>query len=137
MFRFADHRGADVQLNTGELRAPARRAPRTSFKTAGCTWRTVIQHHWKHHDHINILEVRAWLAYARLAARRGRKQGRRWAHILDSMVALSVLAKGRSSSRHLNAIVRRGNAVLLGTGLMPFYLWTASADNPADRPSRA
>ena len=126
-----------MQLSTGILRTQRPgHLPREPFDTSGRQWRTVIQYRWKHSDHINVLEVRAWLAYVRRAARRGRKQGKRWAHILDSMVALHVLAKGRSSSRHLNAVVRRGNAVLLATGLMPFYLWTASARNPADKPSR-
>ena len=57
--------------------------------------------------------------------------------MLDSMVAVHVLARGRSSSRHLNAVVRRGAAILLSLGLAPFYCWVASALNPADEPSRA
>ena len=95
----------------------------------------MLQFRWKRPDHINVLEVRAWAAYVRRKARRGR-QPARWAHLLDSMVALNVLAKGRSSSRHLNAEVRRGNAIVLAMGFMPFYIWVASADNPADEPSR-
>lgn len=48
----------------------------------------------------------------------------------------SALAKGRSSSKRLNKVVRKCNAHLLALDNYMFPLWTISRWNFADKPSR-
>lgn len=60
----------------------------------------------------------------------------RFVHFLDSQVALSVLVKGRSSSRILNRAVKRCSALTLAASLMPCYGYVGSKWNPSDIPSR-
>ena len=57
--------------------------------------------------------------------------------ILDSQAAISVLAKGRSSSQMLNKLLRRVAGLTIACELRLAYAWCASALNPADEPSRA
>ena len=57
-------------------------------------------------------------------------------HIVDSMVSAAVLAKGRSSSRVLNRVLRRINAVLLLTDLYVLPVWTLSGWIFSDAGSR-
>ena len=54
----------------------------------------------------------------------------------DSTVALLTLSKGRSSSPVLLRRTRGVAALLLATGIRPYYRYIPSALNPADRPSR-
>ena len=54
----------------------------------------------------------------------------------DNQPCLGALAKGRSSIWDLNVICRKAAAVCIATGMVPFWLWLASEDNPADGPSR-
>ena len=57
--------------------------------------------------------------------------------ILDSKVARSVLAKGRSSSRRLNRLCRRLMGLVVAADLYPLVLWSISRWNFADKSSRA
>ena len=57
-------------------------------------------------------------------------------HVVDSMVTSSVLAKGRSSSRVLNRILRRICALVLAADLYVLPLWTISGWNFSDSGSR-
>ena len=60
------------------------------------------------------------------------KHGRGIFHILDSLVAAGVLAKGRSSSKRLNRPARRAMAWLLAADRYVVPLWTISKWNFAD-----
>ena len=57
-------------------------------------------------------------------------------HLFDSQVALAVIAKGRSSSRVLNHVVSKINALTLAGSMMPGYAFIASEWNPSDAASR-
>eukprot|EP00971_Amphidinium_carterae_P195176 3873124-Amphidinium_carterae.1 len=85
--------------------------------------------------HINILELRAvFVLLQRLI-----KQGIHYCRLVllcDSLVAVSVLAKGRSSSRRLNFIVRRISALLLSYRITLDVVWVPTWANPSDAPSR-
>ncbi len=60
----------------------------------------------------------------------------RFLHVTDSQVVLAVMAKGRSSSKQLNWLLRRVAALNLVADVTPSYVFVSSADNPADAPSR-
>ena len=86
--------------------------------------------------HINNLEVTAFIDYLRARSRQAKKHHARFLVLLDSQVALAVLAKGRSSSRSINTLLLRAGALLSACGLLPFFGWTSSETMPADGPSR-
>ena len=98
-------------------------------------WREVRGWPWRRPQHINVLEARAILALIERWAREVPGPMRR--HILtDSQVCLFAFAKGRSSSRQLNWVLRRAAAAMLVSGCFPSYAYIRSEDNPADEPSR-
>ena len=55
---------------------------------------------------------------------------------MDSQVAISVAAKGRSSSKALNRVIKRINSFCLAADIHPFFVYVRSKLNPADAPSR-
>ena len=85
--------------------------------------------------HVNIQEARE-VAAEYLYRSEASLVPERFSNVVDSRVALGALAKGRSSSRFLNRVLRSNiGAVAIGRKL-GVNLWCASADNPADDPSR-
>ena len=56
--------------------------------------------------------------------------------VVDSQVLYFALGKGRSPSRRLNRILKRVTALALMTDTYLFPIWTLSAWNHADNPSR-
>ena len=56
--------------------------------------------------------------------------------LVDSMVALGALAKGRSSSPPLLRFCRQGAAVMMAMDIRPMLRYIPSGVNPADGPSR-
>ena len=60
----------------------------------------------------------------------------RFFHVFDSRVCSCVIAKGRSSSRVLNRILRRVASLLLASDAYALPLWTISAWNFSDSGSR-
>gem|GEM_PF-4462442 len=99
-------------------------------------WSTIVSSRWQDEEHINRLEARAvgtairWVLSSPLAI------GRRLLVVSDSQVVVGALAKGRSSSHSLLRVLRGVAALLLASGLRIHMRWVASADNPADGPSR-
>jgi hypothetical protein len=91
---------------------------------------------WKSKAHINELEVSSAITALRRRSRSAARHGERVLLILDSTVAVGVLAKGRSSSKRLNRLCRRAAAIVLAADQYPVYTWTISGWNFADRPSR-
>ena len=139
LMKAVDYRGAAVNL----ARAPAellsdvltkRGAPQLSFDPRGLSWRRSFAWKWKDKEHITILETRATFALHRNVARSSR--GMRYFVLPDNTPSMGALAKGRSCSRRLNAVLRRVGALLLAADLYPYYAWTASELQPADEDSR-
>ena len=56
--------------------------------------------------------------------------------LCDNTVTVFAIAKGRSSSRLLNAEVRKIAALCLASNLWPAVVWISTLVNPADEPSR-
>ena len=98
-------------------------------------WQTMLSFDFKFADHINLLEA---LALVTLFQRLKRTQlmHRRVIVLIDSGVVKGAATKGRSSSRRLNAHLRRLSALLLSRDLYVELLWIPSAANSSDAPSR-
>ena len=85
--------------------------------------------------HINCLELEAVSAAVDWRLR-SRSRGKRFLHLVDSQVALSILCKGRSSSLRLTPVTRRIAARLLAGFMFPVFAFVKSAWNPSEEPSR-
>ena len=57
-------------------------------------------------------------------------------HLVDSLVSLQVISKGRTSSRKLRSVCKRIAGLQLVAGLLLTLGYTASKGKPADAPSR-
>ena len=130
-----EFRGSDVRLDLGLFYRPDA-APRTSIDPGRWSWSVAHSYPYKEKDHINILELRSILHVLEWRSRVSSFHSRRFLHLSDSQVCLSVLTKGRSSSRQLNRLLRRIAALCLALDLLPLWAWVESRLNPADEPSR-
>jgi hypothetical protein len=130
-----DHKGSDVRLDAGELYDPST-WPRRSVKVSRWKWRVVLSLEWKEEEHINVQELRMFYLSAQWRLRSAAQVGTRWVHFMDSQVAIAVATKGRSSSKRLNSLLLRANAVLLAAHCYPLHAYVDTSSNPADAPSR-
>ena len=130
-------KGEDLMLQ-GASEAPLKfHRLRTSIPSKIWRWRTVSGWKWNNKDeHINALELRAVLTTVKWRTEQLKQQDVRCVHLIDSLVALHSLTRGRSSSRKLMRTVMRINSYLLVSGLQPLWGYVNTKDNPADRPSR-
>lgn len=124
-------RGTDVRLwlsnlENQELPYPAKR----------WFWKEVMAYAWKRPDHINVLEVNAYVTMQKRRSRDLSKHGTRYLSIVDSMVTRGAVAKGRSSSRAINHLLRKSAALNLAADMYPVAVWTISDWNFADAASR-
>ena len=135
LLEMVGYRGSDVHVDTLAFYRPDR-LPRTAIDARKWHWKTVKGWRWRHSDHINVLEMEALYQSLRWRLRGGRLFNRRFLHLVDSQVVLGVVAKGRSSSKKLNRVVKRINLLLLGCHSYMLLGWVRSELNPADEPSR-
>ena len=99
-------------------------------------WCEVQCYAWDSTQHINVLELSAVFNFVRYAVRVYGWHQLRLVHVVDSRVVSCVLAKGRSSSKLLNRILRRLCSLLLAADLYLLPVWTISQWNHGDIPSR-
>ncbi|CAK0803605.1 unnamed protein product, partial [Prorocentrum cordatum] len=118
--RIASRGGADVRL---DLQAPfrAKAWPRSGLQSNLWTRSIGRGFPWKQEAHINELEVGAAVNAVKWRARTTARFGARYLHLLDSQVAASVLAKGRSSARRLWGWMRARASYLLACGSYPLH----------------
>ena len=94
LLRRCDHRGTDVRLTTSEgVACPPRRSPYPALRWS---WQPILSWPMKDKQHINVVKAAATVTFHR---RRGRIQAamrKKFLHIVGSMMAAGVLAKGRS-----------------------------------------
>eukprot|EP00438_Fugacium_kawagutii_P015349 Skav202567 [mRNA] locus=scaffold2177:274392:277940:- [translate_table: standard] len=100
-------------------------------------WRTVAGWTWSEStEHINVLEMRAALTALKWRIEKQEVVHSKFVHLLDSLVCLHSLSRGRSSSRKLKRTLLRINALTLATDCHVVWAYVHTKDNPADRPSR-
>ena len=105
----------------------------------GKLWRWRIISGWRgvgNPEHINVLEARATFTTLKWRAQQLGQLDCRCVHLVDSIVVLHCLTRGRSSSRKLRRTVMRIGSLLLATGIQPVYGYIDTHQNPADKPSR-
>ena len=111
-----DTRGSDVRITTGELFRPNRVA-RQHIDTRWWQWKTAAGWKWaKSSNHISELEARATLTELKRRTRTSRRMPRKYLHLLDGAVTIGLLTKKRSSSRVLQSVVRRLDALEAASG---------------------
>ena len=96
-------KGTDVMLKSTTEALPRADRFRTSLPARLWKWRTICGWKWKPftrdtEEHINKLELRAVYTAVKWRLFKARTPGTRCLHLVDSMVSLQVLNKGRSSS---------------------------------------
>lgn len=100
-------------------------------------WATVTGWRWRGDpEHINVLELRAAMTCIRYRVEELGECDARCVHLVDSLVVLHSLSRGRSSSRKMRRTLRRLNSLLLVSGLQPTWAYVDTGQNPADKPSR-
>ena len=105
----------------------------------GKLWRLCIISGWRwveNPEHINVLEARAIFTTLKWRAQQLGQLDCRCVHLVDSIVVLHCLTRGRSSSRKLRRTIMRIGSLLLATGIQPVYGHIDTHQNPADKPSR-
>ena len=133
LLRYVDHKGADVKLNLSVVAVSKQDFPYPAF---AWQWETVQAYKWKVSQHINVLELAAFLNYVRSKRNSKHLFGLRWVHVFDSRVVSCVIAKGRSSSKRVNRLSRRLMPNLVGMNVYICPLWTISQWMYADAASR-
>eukprot|EP00438_Fugacium_kawagutii_P020958 Skav211849 [mRNA] locus=scaffold305:925833:932175:+ [translate_table: standard] len=133
--RRTEFRGSDVRLDLQQVYRPDAVA-RTSIDPHRWVWEVAQSYPWRGGEHINVLELRAILKGLEWRARSSAFHSCRFLHLSDSQICLSVLCKGRSSSRRINRLLRRVHSLCLALDAYPLWAWISSRLNPADEPSR-
>ena len=133
--RACSAKGTEIRADLG-IPMTVKLTHRVSVDTRRWRWKHVLARKLKaKRHHINRLEMEA----VDLALRwrlRSAKRARRFLHLVDSQVSLSVLAKGRTASPRLRPVARRIAARVLASGLVVTWGYVRSVLNPADAPSR-
>ena len=134
--RNGTHRGGEIRIDLG-MPYGVGELCRQSINPVHWVWKVLMSYTWKQKgQHINVLELVAVLDLLRKQARSSKFHNQRMVTLVDNQVALSCLAKGRSSARALQSPLRRINAVCLAAHIRLCLGWIKSKWNPADGPSR-
>ena len=137
MMGITSMKGDDLLLQGVSEQAVRFHRLRASVPAKLWKWRDVAGWKWKDQgEHINILEMRSVLTTIKWWLKKKRVQSVRFLHLVDSLVVLHSLARGRSSSHKLRRTLMRINSLLLGSDLHPIWAYVHTSQNPADRPSR-
>ena len=136
LLRRVNHTGSDVRVSTGAVTNP-RAFPRQSAPAAWWLWEKVFAYKWQSNDHINSLELRALVHAIEWRTTHLQEVSLRAFYLTDSYVAMSVVSKGRSSSKMLKPLLRRLAAVLLAFDLYLVVSHVESSENPTDAASRS
>ena len=91
---------------------------------------------WKHPSDIVILEGNAFVLEVRHFLKDPENHGKRVIHLFDAASALGGFAKGRSSSKRLNRLIRKTSSLCLLSDTQHFFGWCDSGSMPMDLPSR-
>ena len=130
-------KGEDLLLQTASEDLTKFQRLRASIPAKLWRWKTVASWRWTGSgEHINSLELRAVLTSLRWRLERHKAVHCKFVHMVDSLVCLHCLSRGRSSSRKLRRTVLRISALLLATRSQVVWTYVHTKQNPADAPSR-
>ena len=123
-----------MSASAGELFAPSR-GVRQSVDAIWRSWNQVYQK-GKFSHRINAQNMRALFLSLQWCATRPGHLRKRVVHLVDSFVTLSIVCKGKTSSRMLLALIRQISAHVLAMHVSLFMGHVDSTENPADEGSR-
>ena len=130
-------KGEDLMLQTSSDEPVKYQRLRASIPARLWKWKTVASWRWLgKREHINVLELRAVLTSLRWRIERQRRLRTKFVHLVDSLVCLHALSRGRSSSQKLKRTLLRTNALLLVSKTQALWAYVHTKQNPADAPSR-
>ena len=130
-------KGEDISLQSSGDDLVKYQRLRASIPAKLWRWYTAASWKWTgNKEHINSLEMRAVLAALRWRLERHKKVHLKFVHLVDSLVVMHSLSRGRSSSRKLRRTILKINALLLATRSQTVWAYVHTKDNPADAPSR-
>ena len=135
LLRRTNHTGSDIRVSSGEV-LNSKVFPRQSVQAKWWTWEPIFSQPWKRKAHINVLEMEALLLSVKHQVERLKSHDCRIFHITDSYICMSIVSKGRSSSKQLLRVLRRLAATLLAHGLHLVIAHVESTENPTDYMSR-
>ena len=134
---FVSIKGEDILLQSPTEKLVRFQRLRASVPANLWRWKVKAGWRWKYGQaHINELELRAVLTTLKWRLERIRERGCRFIHLVDSLVVLHALSRGRSSSRKLRRPLCQINSLLLAADAHPVWAYVSTKQNPADRPSR-
>ena len=137
MLGIVSTKGEDLLLQSSSENTVKFHRLRASVPSRLWKWRDVAGWKWKGSgEHINQLELRAVHTTIKWWVKKKRATSVRFLHLVDSLVGLHSLSRGRTSSRKLRRTVMRINSLVLGADLHPLWGYVHTSQNPADRPSR-
>lgn len=136
LLRRVNHTGSDVRIATGQV-MNARSYPRQSVCADWWHWEKAFAYRWKRADHINSLELRSIIHAVEWRITHLKEVSCRIFHVTDSYVCMSIVAKGRSSSKMLRPLLQRLAAWLLTFNIYLIISHVESIENPTDAASRA
>ena len=134
--RMCDQKGSDVRLNPSQAFRP-HVLPLTFLDLKQWIWKVVQSYAFKQTQHVNVLKMRAILNYLRLRCRDTRKHRARMLLFVDSQVVCSELAKGRSSSQQVNAVLRRMSGLIIASDTQIAVGWGQSDPDSGVKPSQS
>eukprot|EP00435_Cladocopium_sp_Y103_P000588 s1856_g1.t1 len=130
-------KGEDLMLQASSEDPVKYHRLRASIPAKLWRWRTVAGWRWVgNKEHINVLEMRSVLTSVRWRLEKQKKVHTKFVHLVDSLVCLHALSRGRSSSKKLKRTLLRTNALLLATKSQAVWAYVHTKQNPADAPSR-
>ena len=136
LLRRVNHTGSDVRIATGLVLNP-RAFPRQSSVASWWQWSKLFSYRWGRKEHINALEFRAIIHALEWRVRHLHECAIRVFHFSDSYIAMSIISKGRTSSKMLQPLLRRLAALLMAHDIYLVITHVESTENPTDADSRS
>ena len=136
LLRRVNHTGSDVRIASGMLLNP-KSFPRQSAAAGWWLWDKVFAYRWDKTDHINALEMRAIIHAVEWRITHLKEGHCRIFHLTDSYICMSIISKGRTSSRMLKPLLARLTALLLAFDIYLIVVHIESTENPTDNDSRS
>ena len=124
-------KGEDILLQLGSDLPARYHRLRASIPSKLWRWKDVAGWRWT-----DALELRAVKTAIVWRLKELEEKECRFLRLVDSLVVLRALSRGRSSSRRLRRTLCRIGALQLAGGLVGIWGYVDTHQNPADRPSR-